>query len=524
MWRYILFDLDGTLTDSGEGIMKSVQYALLRAFDITVEDYTELRAFVGPPLHDQFMRWTGCTREEADEAVRLYRERYVPVGLYENRLYDGIPELLERLKAEGFRMAVASSKPTALCERILQHFGVAGYFDVILGSEPDGRRSNKAEVVEDVLKALHAEDKRDECILVGDTKYDMAGAKAAGLAAMGVSFGYGLREELEAEWPDCIVDSPREAGNVIIGVARAEGWTGRGPAGGSGSGPLYTHPKTGAVRDARKTGRCVPSDGRVIFRIWRIVYPLLTDLFVSNGIVLGCMLAVYLLGFMPQEIMNNLGTELTGVADAVLLAIFAVLYAEDEKQRRQRGTPWRLYEKKPFGVPHGLMVALYTIAASEVIGILISIVPFKDARYEALEAMFSSPPLIIQILVVGIIGPVMEELLFRGILFRRLRDYTGFYVGAVLSAAAFGIAHGNITQGIYALILGILLAALYEHFGTLKACICAHIANNMFSIAAEGLFDKIGPYGAAVTAVLSIGLAVFFTILIFWEKERVNVV
>ena len=99
MWRYILFDLDGTLTDSGEGIMKSVQYALLRAFDITVEDYTELRAFVGPPLHDPFMRWTGCTREEADEAVRLYRERYVPVGLYENRLYDGITELLERLKA-----------------------------------------------------------------------------------------------------------------------------------------------------------------------------------------------------------------------------------------------------------------------------------------------------------------------------------------------------------------------------------------------------------------------------------------
>ena len=128
MWNTILFDLDGTLTDSGEGIMKSVRYALQKEFQIEVEDYRQLREFVGPPLKDQFMAYASLSEEDGDRAVRAYRERYTAKGIYENRLYGGIRELLAALSQAGFRMALSSSKPTQFCVQILRHFGIDSYF------------------------------------------------------------------------------------------------------------------------------------------------------------------------------------------------------------------------------------------------------------------------------------------------------------------------------------------------------------------------------------------------------------
>ena len=146
MIQTVLFDFDGTLFDTGEGILRSVQYAL-EGFGIHETDTARLRKFVGPPLLDSFSELYAMTPEQAQAAVARYRERYLPVGIYECTLYPGIPELLERLRAHGFRIAVATGKPTPLARTILQRFDMERLFDCVIGSEYDGSRSTKAEVV-----------------------------------------------------------------------------------------------------------------------------------------------------------------------------------------------------------------------------------------------------------------------------------------------------------------------------------------------------------------------------------------
>ena len=195
MYRVILFDLDGTLTDSGEGITKSVQYAIEK---LGMGEYPleELRSFVGPPLMEQFMNFFHISQERAKEAVGYYRERYSLVGLYENRPYDGISKLLKELKEQGYLLGVASSKPEYFVDKILQHFSLDSYFDAVVGSELSGQRTSKSEVVEEALRRLGVSDRRQEVVLVGDRKFDVLGARAMGIDCVAVSYGYGDMQEL----------------------------------------------------------------------------------------------------------------------------------------------------------------------------------------------------------------------------------------------------------------------------------------------------------------------------------------
>ena len=156
MYQAILFDLDGTLTESGEGITKCVQYALEK-FGIFEPDLKKLEVFVGPPLKDMMMSYGGLDEQQAEQAVCYYRERYHEKGIFENRLYPHIEEMLTRLREEGYRLAVASSKPTYYVNQILEHFGLAQYFEVVVGSEMDGSRVRKAEVIEEALRRLGLE-------------------------------------------------------------------------------------------------------------------------------------------------------------------------------------------------------------------------------------------------------------------------------------------------------------------------------------------------------------------------------
>ena len=155
-YKYLLFDLDGTLTDPKEGITTSVQYAL-RAFGIEEPDLEKLRPFIGPPLQSSFMDFYGFDEEKAKRAVEKYREWFRPKGIYQNAIYPGIEEMLSRLKAGGKVLAVASSKPQIFVEQVLRHFGIYDYFTVIVGSELDGRRDKKEEVVEEALRQLGME-------------------------------------------------------------------------------------------------------------------------------------------------------------------------------------------------------------------------------------------------------------------------------------------------------------------------------------------------------------------------------
>lgn len=214
MFQYCLFDLDGTLTDPREGITKSVQYALQR-FGIEEPDLDRLEPFIGPPLRDSFMEFYGLTKEEALKAIDFYRERFAPIGVLENHIFPGIKEMLETLCEKKIRLAVASSKPVVFVRQILTHFEIERYFDVIVGSELDGTRGTKEEVVEEALSqlglfSLPEEERKGICAMIGDRKFDIQGAKAYGLTGVGVRFGYAGEGELEDAGADFIAETVEE--------------------------------------------------------------------------------------------------------------------------------------------------------------------------------------------------------------------------------------------------------------------------------------------------------------------------
>lgn len=209
MYKAIFFDLDGTLTESGEGITKSVQYALEK-LGKPEEDLDKLRVFIGPPLMEQFMKYADIDETEARKAVEYYRERYAVKGIFENRPYDGVENLLRELKGKGYILAVASSKPEYYVTKILDYFNLSSYFEVVVGSEMNGARTSKTEVIEEALKRLNMSDRRKEVLMVGDKEHDVLGARVAGLDCVAVGYGYGTKEELTAAQPLKIVASIEE--------------------------------------------------------------------------------------------------------------------------------------------------------------------------------------------------------------------------------------------------------------------------------------------------------------------------
>lgn len=228
MYRYILFDLDGTLTDPKVGITKCVQYALSK-FGIEEPDLDKLEPFIGPPLLDSLHEFYGFDEEKGKQAVVYYRERFQTVGLYENEVYPGISGLLDKLRKAGRRLAVASSKPTVYVERILEHFHILEYFDVIVGSELDGTRCKKEEVVEEALRQLFKAygkagdakkivpgDMRGQTVMVGDRRFDIEGAKAFGIVSVGVDYGYARPGELREAGADMVAESVEKLGELLL--------------------------------------------------------------------------------------------------------------------------------------------------------------------------------------------------------------------------------------------------------------------------------------------------------------------
>ena len=213
MFEYILFDLDGTLTDPKLGITSSVQYAL-RALGIEEPSLDKLEPFIGPPLTDSFREFYGLEGERLATAIDKYRERFATQGIFENEIYPGIPQMLADLKAKDKILAIASSKPTLFVEQILEHFEIGKYFDHVVGSNMDGTRGTKEEVVEETLRQMLTVEmtpaqKRDAVAMVGDRKFDIEGARAHGITSVGVLFGYAPEGELEEAGADYIVNSVR---------------------------------------------------------------------------------------------------------------------------------------------------------------------------------------------------------------------------------------------------------------------------------------------------------------------------
>ena len=208
----LLFDLDGTLTDSTEGIVRCLEYALERmGFDIP-EDTNK---FLGPPLYRSFAEFCGMNEEQVNEAVRIFRERYSTVGLFENRVYDGVPEMLKRLRDGGKRIMVATSKPEVYAVRIFDRFGLSQFFEIVGGANINGTRNDKDEVIEYVLGKAGISD-RSSVLMIGDRRQDVIGAHKTGLKCMGILWGFGSIEELTEAGADFIAETPIKAADMLL--------------------------------------------------------------------------------------------------------------------------------------------------------------------------------------------------------------------------------------------------------------------------------------------------------------------
>lgn len=204
MYKYVFFDLDGTLTDPFEGITNSVAYALEK-FEIRVEDRKTLSPFIGPPLVDSFKEFFGFDEVTANKAVGYYREYFGLKGLYENKVYNGVEKTLKELKKRGYKLVIATSKPEIFTVKILGKFGLLQYFDFVSGATLDQTRTKKSDVIAYAIEKLQIVDKTS-IIMVGDRKFDVEGARQNGIDAIGVLYGYGDSEEMEKARPKIIIE------------------------------------------------------------------------------------------------------------------------------------------------------------------------------------------------------------------------------------------------------------------------------------------------------------------------------
>ncbi len=213
-YEAILFDLDGTLTDPKEGILNSIEYALLK-FGIIVDQRQTLVPFIGPPLQESFQNYFGFNSHQAWQAVQYYREYFAGKGLFENYVYPGIPELLVKLNEDYRFLAVATSKPTIYSERILEHFKLKEYFQLVVGSNLDGTRVAKTEVIREVLAKV-PQFSKDSIIMVGDREHDIIGAKNNQISSVGVTYSFGSEDELKAAGAEYLAGTVQELEKALL--------------------------------------------------------------------------------------------------------------------------------------------------------------------------------------------------------------------------------------------------------------------------------------------------------------------
>lgn len=212
----ILFDLDGTLTDPADGIVRCIQYAL-ETLNLSCPSPTELMSYIGPPLRESFTAICNSSDEALiEQAVKVFRERFSTVGLFENTVYTDVPQMLAELQSMSYSLFVATSKPKVYAERILQHFSLAGYFVEIFGNELDGRLDDKAEIIKELL-VKHQLSSTD-ALMVGDRKHDIIAAKNNAVSSVGVTYGYGSKQELFDAGVDYVCDSPQEVVTLVTKI------------------------------------------------------------------------------------------------------------------------------------------------------------------------------------------------------------------------------------------------------------------------------------------------------------------
>lgn len=419
-----------------------------------------LESFIGPPLKDSFMEFYGMDEEQAQAAVKKYRERFNDKGLYENEIYPGIAPMLQMLSEKGFRLAVASSKPTVFVEKILEHFGIRQYFKVVVGSELDGSRTSKDQVVMEALRQLFGAKPilYHEVYMIGDRRFDVEGARAMKVESVGVTYGYGGMEELREAHADYIVESVEELREFLLRElceVRPKGFMGT-------IGPM--------------------------------LFPFLLFLMIRQAASYGAMwLAVTVEPMVPQGLWQwlyyreaatgelgytgNLGAVMSalsyGVAGLAMLPSARPVLREAKKRMALS----HLRRERPRNYITALLVSCCAVLGLNLLFDLTGIID-NSAAYQAVAAGQLSASLAVGLICYGIISPLAEELVFRGIVYNELKRSYRLPLAMLISALLFGLYHMNPVQGGYGFIMGLLLAYLYEYFGSFLWPVLVHMLAN----------------------------------------------
>ena len=445
---YLLFDLDGTLTDPGLGITSCVQYAL-KSLGIDEPNLDKLKPFIGPPLKTSFMEFYGLDDEKAEAAVAKYRERFQDTGIYENELYRGIPEMLKKLRGRGLHLGVASSKPTVFVERILEHFKIKQYFEVVVGSELDGSRSEKAEVVQEALRRLFPDGRiqKHRVFMIGDRKFDVEGARTIGVESVGVTFGYGGMEELMAAHADYIVRSVEELRRFLL----------RG------------------FEDMDK-------DLNNFQKMWILIYQFVLFIAVRGLAKNVALVGLDLMGV--KEISADLSTLTLGLG---FLAGGAAIFKAARGIIRRTIQDMYLTHLKEDPPSSYVCLAAATATFSVGLAMLLNLSGFaKDSdAFQRVAESQASASLWAALITYGLIAPITEELLFRGVIYGYVRKFFDVRTAIIGSAILFGVYHGNMVQAVNAAVLGYFIAYAYEYFGTFRVPILMHVGINVLALIVE---------------------------------------
>ena len=506
--KVILFDLDGTLTDSGPGITACVQYALEK-MGRPEPDLKKLEVFIGPPLMDQFMAYAGFSKEEAEEATKYYRERYTKTGMFENALYPGIEELLAYLKDQGCVLAVASSKPEVYVRQILEHFHLTGYFTEIVGAElEEGGISKKEEVIEEALKRLHMESSRQDVVMVGDRCYDVLGAHACGIQCIGVAYGYGSMDELIKAGVTYVADSVEEL-EILAGNEKEEPKVEISSIDVTELSQQQERQLTRELRREKKkrqkkqkkqkkqseimdTGEIIQES--VLRKLWRVLYPILTHFGITIGISVAASMLLMVIGTMIlgindaqdlTDLITHQSLAITGLSGLVAIPVLLLFYRQDQRRRSSGRYVLKKTPEKTVTPQIVLGTILMCMGLCQVLNDLITLSGLEKIfpYYTQIETqVYEGQSLFLTLLVVAVIAPIAEEVLFRGLVLMRIRDYLGPLAGILFSALCFGIYHGNAVQFIYAGLLGIFLGLAMERSQTIWVSILGHMAANLWSV------------------------------------------
>ena len=448
--EYLLFDLDGTLTDPKIGITTCVQYAL-KSFGIDEPDLDKLEPFIGPPLKDSFQKFYGFDDDKAQKAVEKYRERFKDKGMFENEIYAGVPEMLKRLKMRGLHLGVASSKPTVFVEQILEHFHIKDYFEVIVGSELDGTRSDKAEVILEALRRFSSNGTvpKHKVFMIGDRSYDVDGARRVGIESVGVTFGYGSMQELMEAHADYIVRSVEELKRFLL----------RG------------------YEDMEKnltTGQ----------KTWLLISQFVLFLASRELVKNLCLVAVASLGI--ETVSDDVGTVILGVAYAA--AGFSIFKVAKGIIRRMKAD-MHLTHLRPEPQSNYWIVGIATVALSLGVALLMNLSGFEreTGRIQKIASNLGQASLWTALFTYGIIVPLAEELLFRGIAFGYARKFFDIRTAIIGSAILYGAYCGDMDQAVYLTAMGYFMAYAYEYFGSFLVPVFMHVGMSTVLLLAEYL-------------------------------------